>query len=341
MVLIDSVYVHESGGKSLLIYLASELKSNNVEFYLLVDSRFPEAELLKYKYFKLNKSSESERKKFYLNNKDEFSKVLCFANIPPPIYLSIPVFVFFHNLLIIQNFFFRNGYGFVDKCFFLLKRVYLFMKLNKNYNVIVQTDLVKNLFSRKVYFRPENILVVPFFSNKFEGHNDYCDRDKANKFVYVADGVSQKNHINLLKAWEILFSKYNINLELHLTIPPKFDTLLDVINNLNSKGLNIVNHGICNFNQVKDLYLKSEYLIFPSLAESFGLPLLEASSCGCKIMVSNLEYHKNLIVPTAVFNPYCPSNIALVVYNQSLKTDTNKTSIIINNMSNKFVELIA
>ncbi|MHA8078887.1 glycosyltransferase [Aquirufa antheringensis] len=340
MVLIDSVYVHESGGKSLLVYLASELNEKNIEFYLLVDSRFPESELLNYNYFKLNKSSESERKFFYLKNKDTFSKVLCFANIPPPISLSVPVFVFFHNVLLVQNYFFRNGYSFVDKCLFLLKRAYLYIKLKKDYKVIVQTDSVKNLFSQKVYFSANNILVIPFFSNKFEGCSSH-DRIKNEKFVYVADGVRQKNHLNLLKAWEILFTDYNLNLELHLTIPAKFSKLINLIHILNSKGLNIINHGICDFNQVKQLYLSSEYLIYPSLAESFGLPLLEGASCGCKVVVSNLDYYKYLINPTAVFNPYRPSNIAFVVYNQILNPNSNRTSIIINNMSNKLVELIA
>ena len=31
-----------------------------------------------------------------------------------------------------------------------------------------------------------------------------------------------------------------------------------------------------DFNDLKKLYTKSEYLIFPSLNESFGLPLIES-----------------------------------------------------------------
>jgi glycosyltransferase involved in cell wall biosynthesis len=39
--------------------------------------------------------------------------------------------------------------------------------------------------------------------------------------------------------------------------------------------------------ELADLYRQTELLVFPSLAETFGLPLVEAMSCGLPVVASN------------------------------------------------------
>ena len=68
--------------------------------------------------------------------------------------------------------------------------------------------------------------------------------------------------------------------------------------------------GELDHSEVQDLYNKSSVLVYPSLVESLGLPLLEAAASGLPIIASDLDYVHDIIKPTAVFNPYSPEAIA-------------------------------
>ena len=58
---------------------------------------------------------------------------------------------------------------------------------------------------------------------------------------------------------------------------------------------NIVWHGECSNAEMINLYLNSDAILFPSLVESFGLPLIEASSLGKKIFAIDKPYSKNVL----------------------------------------------
>ena len=104
-------------------------------------------------------------------------------------------------------------------------------------------------------------------------------------FIYVSDGNPHKNHNNLLKAWAFLF-ELGLNLELHLTVSKEYPRVLSAIEELQKKGLKITNHGITDVNI---LYNNCSHLIYPSLAESFGLGLVEAVNAA--LMSLRLTYH--------------------------------------------------
>jgi len=57
---------------------------------------------------------------------------------------------------------------------------------------------------------------------------------------------------------------------------------------------------IFNANKLNSIYLKSSIFVYPSIAEkgeTFGVSPLEAMSCGCVTIVSNLECFKDFIFP--------------------------------------------
>ena len=89
-----------------------------------------------------------------------------------------------------------------------------------------------------------------------------------------------------------------------MTLPdtsPKY--ILEMIESLQILGHNIINHKSCSIDEIRNLYKSCNYLIFPSLTESFGLPLIEAASSGCKIISSDLPYVYCVINPSITFNP--------------------------------------
>jgi hypothetical protein len=314
MLLIDAVYIHESGGRVLLEYLLSNLKKDGCDFHVLLDKRLETSasEVLTSIECSFLDGSETARKKYYKKLPLQVSTVFCFANVPPPIKINDrKVFIFFQNALIVSGFNEVNGYSIFQKFKFHLKRVYIKSKICKHYKWVVQTRSMKDRVIKYLGLDEVDLNIIPFFeSNQHIVHplnKDYSE------FLYVADGVPQKNHSRLFDAWEILGEKYNTFYQLNLTLPNKYRHLTNRIEKLKSSGFKITNYGVCGVDELKQIYDRSGYLIFPSLAESFVLPLIEASLEGCGILASDLSFVKDVVAPLYVFDPSSANDIAQTV----------------------------
>lgn len=66
--------------------------------------------------------------------------------------------------------------------------------------------------------------------------------------------------------------------------------------------------------RLSDYYAKAKALIFPSLAEGFGLPLIEAMRCGCPVVVSNIKVFREIAQESALyFSPHDPEELRLTL----------------------------
>ena len=310
MLLIDALYIHESGGKALLGYFIEKLIEQRKDFFILFDKRLTSSILnqLSPNQYQLVTASEGNRKQAYQSISYRTTTIFCFANVPPPIHIQkIPVFIYFHNVLLLSHFFEDNNYSIGRKFILLAKRSYIQWKNQPTYHWIVQSDRVKQEIPNRLSVNKNQVHVLPFFREEvLVQHNAH----QINKFIYVADGVPQKNHAVLLQAWEYLQDRYQLTPELHLTIPARFTELIACIQQLQHKGIKIINHGILDKAELNLLYQECGYLIFPSLRESFGLPLIEAVQAGCGVLAADLPYVYDVIRPSAVFNPTDVQSIA-------------------------------
>lgn len=308
MVLLDSLYINIGGGKILLDYLVAEIEKNKYDVFYLFDSRcegdynnIPENKKL---YLK---ASSRNRYLFYKKNKINFSSVLCFGNIPPPIKLSdkTKVFTYFHQPLFIGDDSPKNIFA---KFTIFAKTTYIkLVKKNTSY-WLIQNNRMKNGLKRKYNIQLEHLLIVPFFkplpvSNK--------NKEK-NTFAYISMAPPHKNHLRLIETWELL-CKEGIKPVLHLTVPEESNEVNNKITKAKEEGVNIINHGYVSRDKVSDILHSSEFMIFPSLAESFGLPLVEGIESGCKVIASDLDYTYQVIKPSHSFDPYSSTSIAKAV----------------------------
>jgi glycosyltransferase involved in cell wall biosynthesis len=78
-------------------------------------------------------------------------------------------------------------------------------------------------------------------------------------------------------------------------------------------GLKIFQLGSLAHGDVLNLYSDTQALIFPSLSESFGLPLLEAKERGCAILGSELDFVRDVCEPQQCFDPLSSVSIARAV----------------------------
>lgn len=337
MILIDSIYIHQSGGKILLHYFLANLEKEHKDYTLLLDSRMDKRffSILNFaKSIIILEPSEYSRKLFYKENYSKFKTIFCFSNVPPPFRIKkISVFIYFHNVLLLTHLFDKNGYNLVQNLKFILKKIYLNIYNRNEYNWIVQTDNIKLLVKKNLWATRNKIFILPFYNiNSSAIKKKYIPQT----FLYVADGVSQKNHNRLFDAFEMLH-KDGINFKLILTVPTYFYKLINKIIILKEKGLQIENYGTIEPDKLKNLYINSEFLIFPSLRESFGLPLLEAASYGCKVIASDLPYVNVIIKPTDNFDPYDTISIYNSIIRNINPNNGKQTSI---KITNKITDLI-
>jgi len=132
-------------------------------------------------------------------------------------------------------------------------------------------------------------------------------------FVYVSDGVPHKNHRRLIDAWALLADQ-GLRPSLALTLGERDEGLARWIEAQSTeRGLQVTNLGSLAREQVTELYLSAGALVFPSLLESFGLPLIEADRLGLPIVASERDYVRDVCVPAHTFDPLSAVSIARAV----------------------------
>lgn len=299
MVLVDALYINISGGKVLLDYLIEEFNKSNIVVYYLLDSRIKGNHTpVNKENFEYMDSSILTRHKFYKRNINKYSKVLCFGNLPPSVKLSSTVYTYFHQPLFIHI---RKEIPLLQKIKLRIKTFILRRLVSNTDYWLVQSDFMKNSLEEKFGLDRglNRVKIVPFYPSLVQGEH-HVERKK--QLVYISNGEAHKNHLRLLDAFT-KFSDINQEYELHLTVEKKFGSLYNVILGLREKGYQIVNHEYLDRKQLGKLYRESEFLIYPSLAESFGLGILEALESGCKVMGANLPYMHAVCIPSLLFNP--------------------------------------
>ena len=236
--------------------------------------------------------------------------LLCFGNIPP---LRKPkktnTFTYFHNALLLASAN-RNCLSAKDLLkVFAIRMAIRFYSRNTDY-WIVQTPLVKRLLLQSIKAGTNKVLVLPFFDELATYQAISPFTDSGYDFFYSSSFLAHKNHINLLHAI-ILLCKQGRPVSLGLTIgrdaSKQVSSLADVAR---EKGAKIDFLGGISHSDCLRLTLSSKAIIFPSLIETVGLGLIEATDSGKPVLVSDLEWAKEIIETPYRFNPESPESIA-------------------------------
>ena len=333
MLLIDALYINESGGLRLLEYLVEVLTVRGDNFYLLADSRC----IGKFdgcKHVQYMRASLIERSTFYDTKARFFSSVLCFGNIPAPKKLNIPVYTYFHNINLLTL---EEAPTLEVKIKSWLKReVFSYYKKNTDY-WLVQTSNTANELIKHLSESVERVILMPFYELP-DVVSSVAKQPHGDDYVFVAAYVPGKGHKELLEAWRLLHVK-GINKTLHLTVQDNCP-FIEKIREVQKNGIKVVNHGVIPFREVFGLYKMSKAIIYPSHNESLGLGIVEALSAGCDVLGSDLPFLYSICKPSCIFNPFSPESIAeaVILYENG---DTKKSELLIHNKMDELIELIS
>ncbi len=343
MILVDSLYINNSGGKILFEYLINKLFENKLidNYIFIIDSRLSSEVVneINAENIFITEAGEYNR---YLVYKTIFLKynidnVFCFSNIPPSIFLRINcrVYIYFHNILFLDSSF--SNYSFYQRIVLALKILYIKFNSKSSHIFIVQTSLMKESFRNHLFFKNCEVVILPFFDDL---RSTKMHKDKLHQYFYPAEGAPQKNHVLLFNVWEKLFN-YGMFPKLILTLDNiKYPHLIAEIDRLKLLGVNIVNLGYVKKKVVLDYYKHSKYVIFPSLNESFGLPLVESAQLGCHLITPNLEYVNNVIETNAKYDVTKNDLYELIIDIEINKLLTIPPTIKIKNKITTLIKLI-
>jgi len=247
----------------------------------------------------------AEIKLLFLAKKND--TLITFTNIPPLFPLRAHVINFHQNLILLQKSTIKI-FPWFKEMKFMVQRFFSYIFRNNVNEFIVQSSnmerAIKNWYGQKTKVKIVSFANTQFFSllsNNRQG------------FLYVASGDEHKNHLRLLQAWSLL-GKQGLKPKLILTISSCYKTLVSKINFLrNNEGLEIYNFGSVKYEEIFQIYKNSEALIYPSLMESFALPLVEASQISLPIIASELDYVREVCEPIETFDPNSPISIMTAV----------------------------
>jgi glycosyltransferase involved in cell wall biosynthesis len=113
-------------------------------------------------------------------------------------------------------------------------------------------------------------------------------------------------------AWKILFDK-KLKPRLLLTANKalflkEFSELTELVSMLNISFVGHVSH-----ETVRKIYSESDCLIYPSISESYGLPLVECNLNKMPIIASELDFVRDVCNPVETFDPNSSRSIAAAV----------------------------
>ncbi len=179
---------------------------------------------------------------------------------------------------IISNFFIKRA---------IEKSSKVFSVSNAVKNDLIELTKGKNI--KSIY----NTTELYKFNKKHPGLNKY---KFINEKYILSVGIfeDRKNYITIVEA-AYLLKKLNYHLKFIIVgFKTKFfKKIIKKVNLLNLNESFIFLHNIAD-NDLLNLYKNTELFLFPSKYEGFGIPILEAVSQNCKILLSDIKVFKEL-----------------------------------------------
>ena len=299
--IVNASNCHSGGGRTLIHGFLKGV-TENVETFLFIDKRleinFPISKSIKIiKTSRFNRLFIAFKIKKLLKKND---KVIYFGNLPPYINFNCD-----NVLLQLSSRFYvdsidMRGFKLKDRMKIYLEKLYYKLFIKNISQVIVQTSTMRNKLIESGFKKEISIWAIDDLGNQIINKNIIKEK---NTFIYVASLLPYKNHKRLLKAWNQLKNQ-GINHKLYLTIDGNSVLKKWIKKYVSKNKLNIVFLENITREALLLKYCEVEVLIYPSLFEAYGLPLIEAKKFQMKIIASDLDYCWDFIEPDYFFNPY-------------------------------------
>jgi len=344
IIIVDASNINTGGGLVLLNGLLSAESPRNFEIKFYVDDRAALSPDVKFLIKRVQASAFSRfmcKLSIAVQQIRFHRKILLlnFGNFPNPFWRR-PQVTYLHNYFLV-------GHDWKDSVkprargkVQIRRWVFRILNILSASNYIVQTATMM-AETRKVIGSRKCLTIMPVMNSKHlsEPAVPVSRNERSLSFCYVSLGGENKNHLNLIRAWDEL-AKLGLRPSLIITLEQEIDDLLyngEVARLIAERLPHITNLGKVPAEEVKNIYSKSSVAIYPSLTESFGLGLIEAVLSGVDIIAADRKYVHDVVVPDCVFDPLDPVDIATVVMRYMVNHTKEETYVNDNRILAKLV----
>lgn len=191
-----------------------------------------------------------------------------------------------------------------------LYKIWIDCTVKKNHKIVVQTEWMKRALIKDGYHE-KNILISKPDIAKFNINEINTTKKDKKYFFYPAADYKYKNHKVIIDAIKKIsesreFSENSFMIVFTLS---KSSQVYDMVAKYKlEKYFDFV--GQLSYDNVLSYYKGCQAMLFPSYIETFGLPLIEGSIFGKRILVSDCEYSREVLgrYTNAKFIKYDDSN---------------------------------
>lgn len=283
-----------------------EQDSENQYVFLLSRPHFQDTKTVRYMNFEWVKKSVIYRLFFdylfvkWIIYKERPDKILSLQNNGIACG-NIPQEIYFHNALLISDK--KYKWSESNKLWIYQNIISLVVKksIKRAEKIYVQAEWIKEKLSNKWRIAPSKIEVKRPNTKLKRIHRERVKIQGCPLF-YPANTECYKNHITLLKACINVWEQYGDDCGLTLSLTccqNEMDEACQLLIQKNNYPISFL--GRLSREEMEEMYLQN-ILIFPSMIETVGLPLIEASHFGCEIIAADLEYAHEAL------NGYCKVN---------------------------------
>jgi glycosyltransferase involved in cell wall biosynthesis len=250
---------------------------------------------------------------------DNISLLHCTSSTAP-ISLKVPLIVTIHDIIYLEKCMMQQGSWY--QRFGHLYRRWNVPRIAKRAELIIAvSEFERERIIEGLNIAPEKVKTIHNACGKHftPERNEYELITFRQKFqlpgrfiLFLGNHGPKKNMPNVIRALDILYQRGRLNFVLVIPDMSK-NRLLSVLEA--QESLHLLRHihltGYIPNNELPNLYRLAELFIYPSLASSFGIPILEAMACGTPVITSNTSAMPEVAGKDALFiDPKEPGQLA-------------------------------
>ena len=227
--------------------------------------------------------------------KDKVKLLHCTSNTAP-VTVKVPLVVTIHDIIYLEKWMIREG-SWYQRFGNLYRRWNVPKIADRAEMIITVSDYERERIIDGLHIKPERVRTIynacgTHFTPERDSVKLKAFKEKMNlpdRFIlFLGNTDPKKNLPNVIRALGIIHSKGKLDFKL---VMPDFgrDGLLNILKQQHNEHLvdHIMLTGYIPNNELPDLYRLAEIFLYPSLRESFGIPILEAMACGTPVITSN------------------------------------------------------
>jgi glycosyltransferase involved in cell wall biosynthesis len=247
----------------------------------------------------------------------------CTSNTAP-VYTNIPMVVTLHDIIYMESNYLKiiNGSGSSYQKFGNIYRKLVVPRVVKNSSRIITVSHFEKKRIADFFGMPDDPRLTAVYNGVSEHFKPVTDQAELQRvkekyrlpdkyFFFLGNTDPKKNTRGTLKAYSQFVKDSGNEIKLVMLDYDKeeLNRLLDDIGNRSLINQIVLTGYVVN-TDLPAIYSQSEVFLYPSLRESFGIPMLEAMACGVPVITSNTSSMPEIAGDGAVIiDPFKPEEI--------------------------------